>query len=139
MGHRLSPRLDPAQQRSLGLWQCARHTRLGATFDDPGHEEDAGAPQVEAYFDQACQRINDPRLAGTPDFVLSEYLESTTSCAVLSGAVFVLTLTDERRVKLEIVRYYDSPEDQEACNQDAGARVGGLGAGHIRLRWAFLE
>ena len=53
------------------------------------------------------------------------------------GNVFVLAPHEQRPFKLEVLSY-DAPEQRQAV-RDAGMVPTPSGAGHVRVRWAFLD
>ncbi len=90
----------------------------------------------ESYFSKVlCNYASD--FAQRPSTLLSTYY-TLTRCVRMSHVLQLVQLRDGRKLKLEVLSYYD-PETQMRC--DAGEDIGQnvQSAGELRIRWMFLE
>lgn len=89
----------------------------------------------EAYFTDSCDLIPDGSGLGAPGTALSSFW-TYPGCVAMTGNVYVIELGDGAAIKLEVLAYYSS-ENQATCDE-TGAVPMPSGAGHVRIRWAFL-
>lgn len=99
-------------------------------------EPDGLTHRTEAYFQPDCSFVSDGSGIGSPATALSSFW-SYTSCVQMTGNVYVLTLADGRKVKLEVETYY-TPENQEACDT-TGSVPSPSGSGNLQLLWGWLD
>ncbi len=114
-------------------------TASGTSYDALGFAPDGLAYRAEDYFSSSsCEFVPDGSGLGFPGTVLQSFW-SYPGCVQMSGNVFVLRLANGRRLKLMVTSYY-SPEVQAICDSTGSVPTGPAnGAGHLRLRWAFLD
>ncbi len=82
--------------------------------------------------DGSCTIVPDGSGQGSPGVVLQNWWEYP-GCVATTGNVYVVSLSDGRRVKLVVTQYYG--QGQELCND--GTR-GESQSALVRFRWAFL-
>lgn len=116
---------------------CVDGARLtpGVTFASVASAPETLSYEPEAYFNASCSLVDDGSGIGSPGTVLSNFW-TYGMCVSMNHYVYVLRLRDGRRVKLEVLSYYD-PAAQEQCDT-VGTVPSPNGAGNLRVRWAFL-
>lgn len=94
-----------------------------------------GVAEVDGFLDDACAFVNDGSGLNTSPKTAMSGFYAYSGCVKMTGAVYVITLADGRKVKAEVLGYYQADATQQACQ--AGTPQMGTG-GYITLRWAFL-
>jgi hypothetical protein len=112
--------------------RTAPMTDFGALADEPDELE----YRTEEYFSDACDFVSDGSGIGAPATALASFW-SYAGCLAMTGNVYVIALADGRHVKLEVLQYYTS-ENQQACN-DTGMVPMPSGGGNLLVQWAFLD
>ena len=108
----------------------------GATFDSVSANTSTGVSEMDGFFDDSCAFVDDGSgLPTSPKTAMSGFY-AYQQCVRMTGAVYVVTLADGRKVKAEVLGYYQSDAAQAAC-QSGTPQQGAVG-GYIKLRWAFL-
>ncbi len=108
----------------------------GAAYGSVDANSSTGVPELDGFFDDACTFVDDGSgLPTSPKTALSGFY-AYQQCVRMTGAVHVITLADGRRVKAEVLGYYQTDAAQAACQ--AGTPQQGALGGYIKLRWAFL-
>ena len=91
--------------------------------------------KTEAYYDKGCLMVEDGSGLKAPGTVLSPWWQYA-NCVQTTGAVFQVTLADQRKLKLMITDFY-APTAQKTCNSSGAVPQGSVGA-KLRMRWAEL-
>ncbi|HET8937190.1 MAG TPA: HmuY family protein [Polyangiales bacterium] len=94
--------------------------------------------RAEEYFTESCDIIPDPSGIGSPGTALSSFW-SYDACVAMTHNVYIISVDrpKARHVKLEVMAYY-FPDRQEVCDE-TGMVPSPSGAGHLKLRWAFVD
>lgn len=93
----------------------------------------------DEYFTGNCTMIEDGAGLGSPATALGGFWTYTDDhCLQMTENVYVLELTSDRHLKLEVTHYY-LPDAQEQCQTDGTVPQEGAGSANIRIRWAFLD
>lgn len=114
---------------------------LGArTAPDTAFDELSEVPgdlafHAEAYFTDSCDYVPDTSGIGAPATVLSSFW-SYTSCVQMTGNVYVIQVSPERALKLQVLSYYT--DDNQAICDETGEVPQPSGAAQFHLRWAWL-
>ncbi len=111
----------------------AMKTTGGTTFEQVTSAT-TGTLAREQYYTPQCTMIDDGSGLGGPDFAIDYWTYS--SCVKMTNTVYVVQLADSRRVKLQVLSYYDLAV-QTTCDT-TGTVPQPSGAGQLRVRWAFL-
>jgi hypothetical protein len=93
--------------------------------------------RTEEYFTASCDYVPDTSGIGAPATALSSFW-SYPGCVAMTGNVYVVGLPYNQYVKLQVLSYYDPPENQEMCNETGMTPIPS-GAGNIVIRWGFLD
>ncbi|MEN9799054.1 MAG: hypothetical protein RL653_2750 [Pseudomonadota bacterium] len=108
----------------------------GASFESVTAASATGVSEVDGFFDDSCTFVDDGSgLTTSPKTALSSFY-AYTQCVRMTGAVFIVSLADGRKVKAQVLGYYQQDSAQAACQ--AGSPQQGAAGGYIKLRWAFL-
>lgn len=93
--------------------------------------------RAEEYFTEDCTFIADAGI-GSAVTALSSFW-SYSACVEMTHNVYVIQVDRpmKRHVKLEVMTYY-YPDRQKICD-DTGEVPNPSGAGHMTLRWAFID
>lgn len=92
--------------------------------------------RTEQYFTPpTCDLVPDGSGLGSPSTALSSFWRYA-GCVHMTGNVYVVRLRDGRSVKLQVLSYYN--EAAQAQCDDSDTIPTPSGAGHMRVRWAFL-
>jgi hypothetical protein len=91
--------------------------------------------RTEAYVTDTCEIVPDGSGLGAPGTALASFW-TYEMCVEMTGNVYVVRLANGRHVKLEVLAYYELPQ-QTACNETHMVPMPS-GAGNVRVRWAFL-
>jgi hypothetical protein len=93
--------------------------------------------RVEEYFSEDCTYIPDSGI-GSATTVLSSFW-SYTACVQMTHNVYIIQVDrpKKRHVKLEVMTYY--PIDRQLICDETGMVPQPTGAGHMTLRWAFID
>lgn len=110
-------------------------TSTGTTFPGLTAEPANLLYREEQYFTDTCELVTDTSGLGSPATALSSFW-SYPGCVDMSGNVYVLSLPNDKRVKLEVTSYY-SPDNQTRCHM-TGAVNSPSGGGNLRIHWAFI-
>lgn len=115
----------------------AARTAADTDFDTLTSVPDGLRFNEEAFMSdpETCTVIADGSGLGSPGVVLQNWW-TYPGCVATTGNVYVLSLKDGRRVKLQVSQYYGGAGAQQSCN-DTGASAGE--SGRIELRYGFLE
>ncbi len=111
---------------------CVEVAAVDTAYGDVETAPDSGF-RVESFYDDSCGLIEDSSGIGGPNYVMSSWW-GYNGCVTTTEQTFVLTLGDERVVKLVVEAYY--AEGQDGCNQ-SGAM--GEGSAEMTWRWQPLE
>jgi hypothetical protein len=113
-------------------------TKPKTTFDSVEDVPDGLEFRVEEYFTDSCDFINDSSGIGSPGTALASFW-SYEMCVAMTHNVYVVQVNrpKPRHVKLEVMSYY-FPDRQKICDE-TGTVPEPTGAGHMKLRWAFLD
>jgi len=114
----------------------AARTAADTSFDDLAAVPEGLRFNAEQFMSDEvdCTLVPDGSGLGSPGVVLQNWWEYP-GCVKTTGNVYVLSLKDGRRLKLEITQYYGGDGAQDRCN-DFSETSGE--SGRIRLRYAFL-
>ena len=108
----------------------------GASFESVTAASATGVAEMDSFLDDSCTFVDDGSgLNTSPKTAMSSFY-AYASCVRMTGSVFVLTLADGRKVKAQVLGYYQQDSAQAACQ--AGTPQQGAAGGYIKLRWAFL-
>jgi hypothetical protein len=93
--------------------------------------------RAEEYFTDSCDFISDSGI-GSPGTALASFW-SYEACVAMTHNVYIIQVKrpKSRNVKLEVVAYY-FPDRQKVCDE-TGMVPNPSGAGHMQLRWAFVD
>lgn len=116
---------------------CVRASRVDPRigFEDVATPMEALRWRTDDFFSNACTLIPDGSGLSFPDTALSSYY-SFGRCLAMTKHVFMLQLRSGRHVKLLVESVY-TDDEQQAC--DAGESVPFFSAGHVRLRWSYVD
>jgi hypothetical protein len=114
---------------------AAARTAPGTTFESVTSVPDGLDFRTEAYFTDTCELVPDGSGLGAPGTALASFW-TYEMCVEMTGNVYVVRLANGRHVKLEVLAYYELPQ-QMACNETHMVPMPS-GAGNVRVRWAFL-
>jgi len=101
-------------------------------------------PYVDEFMTASCALTNDGSgLENSPAVAMGGFWHrvdnSYGGCLQMTDRVFVLTLRNNRHVKLAVTHYYNI-EPQTLCDTTPETfNAMGQGSGHIGVRWAFLD
>lgn len=111
-------------------------TAPSTTFDGLTAAPASLAYRTEQYFTApTCDLVPDGSGLGSPSTALSSFWRYA-GCVHMTGNVYVVRLRDGRSVKLQMLSYYNVAA-QTQCD-DSDTIPSPSGAGHMRVRWAFL-
>ena len=112
------------------------------SFLEKTYEEITAVEGLTTYTDDYytappdCTIINDSSgLPGSPQVVLGPWW-SYEVCVAVSGTPFILQLEDGSEIKAVVEKYYETYDQQAAC--DAGNPSMSAAGGHIEIRWRTL-
>jgi len=93
--------------------------------------------RAEEYFTEDCTFLPDAGI-GSATTVLSSFW-SYSACVAMTHNVYVIQVDrpSKRHVKLEVMTYY--PADRQKICDETGEVPVPSGAGHMTLRWAFID
>ena len=108
----------------------------GAAFDSVTSASATGVAELDGFLDDSCTFVDDGSgLNTSPKTAMSGFYQYA-QCVRMTGSVFIVTLADGRKVKAQVLGYYQQDSAQAACQ--AGTPQQGAVGGYIKLRWAFL-
>ncbi len=123
--------------------QAARLPNDPGTGGPPAFDSVTSVPSGLSFHEEVyltsgtCGIVPDGSGLGSPATVLSSYW-TYPGCVSMSHNVYVVQLANMRHVKLEVVSYYNAP-DQAACDTSGTMPTTPGSSGNIRLQWAFLD
>jgi hypothetical protein len=93
--------------------------------------------RAEEYFSEDCTFLSDAGI-GSPTTALASFWRYS-ACVEMTHNVYIIQVDrpDKRHVKLEVMSYY--PADRQKICDETGMVPTPSGAGHMTLRWAFLD
>ncbi|PRP94836.1 HmuY family protein [Enhygromyxa salina] len=104
------------------------------SYADVDVAPDPSSFAIEDFYTDDCVLIEDMSgLPGNPAYAMANWW-GYAGCVTTSNQVFVLSLPDDRMVKLTVEAYY--AEGQAACNENGTM---GSGSAEMTWRWRFLE
>lgn len=114
-------------------------TGMPPTFDSVTSVPAGITFHSESYMtDGTCDIVADGSGLGSPATVLSSFW-TYPGCVSMSHNVYVVTLATGRHVKLEVLGYYNAPE-QTACDGPSHTMPMVAGSsGNIRVQWSYLD
>jgi hypothetical protein len=94
--------------------------------------------RTEEYFSDDCTLVNDSSGIGSPGTALASFW-SYQACVEMTHNVYIIEVDrpEKRHVKFEVMTYY-LPDRQKICDE-TGMVPMPSGAGHMTLRWAFVD
>jgi hypothetical protein len=110
-------------------------TAPGTTFESVTALPEGLEFRTEAYVTDTCELVPDGSGLGAPGTALASFW-TYEMCVEMTGNVYVVRLASGRHVKLEVIAYYELPQ-QTTCNETHSVPMPS-GAGNVRIRWAFL-
>lgn len=118
-------------------WVKAGRTAPQTKFENVDEVPKALELRAEEYFSEDCTIRTDGGI-GSPTTVLSGFW-SYMACVEMTHNVYVIQLDrpEKRHVKLEVMSYY--PADRQKICDETGRVPTPSGAGHMTLRWAFID
>lgn len=116
----------------------AARTAPKTEFDKLTSVPDGLEFRAEEYFTDSCDFINDSSGIGSPGTALASFW-SYEACVAMTHNVYIISVDrpQARHVKLEVMSYY-LPDRQKICDE-TGMVPNPSGAGHMQLRWAFVD
>lgn len=116
----------------------AARTAPKTLFDEVTEVPDGLEYRVEEYFMDGCNFVNDSSGIGSPGTALASFW-SYEACVRMTHNVYIIQLDRPKRrhVKLEVMAYY-FPDRQKICDE-TGMVPNPSGAGHLQIRWAFVD
>jgi hypothetical protein len=106
-----------------------------STYDSVTAASDTGVAEMDGFLDASCAFVADGSGLNTSPKTAMSGFYAYAGCVKMTGAVYVLSLADGRKVKAEVLGYYQADATQQAC-QSGNPQMGT--GGYIKLRWAFL-
>lgn len=118
-------------------WVKAGRTAPKTKFEDVTEVPKGLELRVEEYFTEDCTFLADAGI-GSATTVLSSFW-SYMACVEMTHNVYIIQVDrpKKRHVKLEVMTYY-LPDRQKICDE-TGMVPSPSGAGHMTLRWAFID
>jgi hypothetical protein len=119
-------------------WVRAGRTAPQTKFENVDEVPEALELHAEEYITEDCSLVPDTTGLGSPATVLSSFW-SYMACVEMTHNVYIIELDrpKKRHVKLEVMTYY--PADRQKICDATGMVPMPSGAGHMTLRWAFID
>lgn len=118
-------------------WVKAARTAPKTAFENVDDVPEGLEFRAEEYFSEDCTFLSDAGI-GSATTVLASFW-SYSACVAMTHNVYIIQVDrpKKRHVKLEVMTYY--PADRQKICDETGTVPSPSGAGHMTLRWAFID